>query len=316
VAAIVDQVLAGLAAIHAAGYVHGDVKTDNILVMRAEDGSDVVKIIDLGLACELGGRTQPRDEDRVISGTPHYLAPEVALGGAKTVASELYAVGVIVYELLTGTTPFTGAGIFEVLRKQVEDEVTPPSQRAPQLMLSLALERVVLRALNKEPRERYDSADAFRLALRAAAGESRDSLIARCAFSTTGATMKWTRPELPPARPRALGTNPAGRRDPLVIVEAVLDATRALLAEHRLSTARDELEAGLRIIEDDDAGYRLAWRLLLPLSAICDSLKDPCRARRVARLALDCAARAGSDVGRLRAKALIERFAGRSQLGA
>jgi serine/threonine protein kinase len=318
VGAIVDQLLAGLSAIHDAGYVHGDVKPDNVLVTRGSDGLDRVTIIDLGLACEHGRSPSATTEERVISGTPHYLAPELAQGAAKTVASELYAVGVVLYELLTGTTPFAGDGILEILRQQLDDEVMAPSQRAPQLNLSIALERVVLRALHKEPHERYASASEFRSALRAATQMTRDTPIACHAMSTTGPTLAWTRPDLPPARARAVGTSPPATRAigrvPLVIVEAALDATRAHLAAHRLATAREELEAALRLLDDDGVGDRDAWRLLLPLAAICDRLADPFRARRLARLALDCAARTGSSVGRRRAKALIERFAGRSRM--
>jgi serine/threonine-protein kinase len=316
VAEIVDQVLAGVAAIHHAGYLHGDIKTDNVLVERGESGAYGVKLIDLGLACEQGDLAPTFDDDHIISGTPHYLAPELALGGAKTVASEMYAVGVVLYELLTGTTPFTGGGILEILRQQIEDEVMPPSLRSPELKLSLALERVVLRALNKDPNNRFASATEFQCALRTATRGTRDELIACRELSTTGPTDEWTRPELPSRA--ALGTPPPiiAIRDPNPLVERALDATRVHLAAHRLSAARDELEAAVRLLQGDALGEREVWRLLLPLAAVCDSMRDPCRARRLARVALDGAARAGSDVGRHRAKALIERFAGRSRLRA
>lgn len=307
IAAVVDQILAGLAAIHAAGYVHGDIKTDNVVI---EDGGRV-KIIDLGLACEHSSEPRSVDEDRIISGTPQYLAPELAIGAAKSVASDLYAVGVILYELLTGTTPFAGGGLIEVLRKQVEEEVTPPSQRSPEVNLSLPLERVVLRALRKNPHERYVDAAEFRGALGVATKDSTDDVISSSVFAPIAPTVEWTRPEVP--RPRALGTRPPAmaHRDAHVIIEAALDATRVHLEGHRLGAARDEIEAALRMIEHDPKAERLAWRLLLPLAAITDGLRDPCRARRIARLALDSAARAGSSTGRFRAKALIERFAGR-----
>jgi serine/threonine protein kinase len=315
-AAIVDQVLAGLAAIHDAGYVHGDLKTSNILVARGARGADAVTIIDLGLAREQTAvTTSVICGERVVSGTPQYLAPEVVRGEAKTVASELYAVGAILYELLTGTPPFNGDTILEILRKQVEGEIMPPSLRSPALKLSLALERVVLRALHKDPRERYASAAELRAALRAAIAQSRDALIASRVFSTTGPTMQWTRPELPPL-PRVHGTEwrvvTTSARDPHVVVEAALDATRALVEAHRLGDARDKLETELRTLEQNLGGDRIAWRLLLPLAAICDSLREPTRARRTARVALDCAARAGSELGRRRAKALLERFGDRA----
>lgn len=203
VAAIVDQVLAGLAAIHDAGYAHGDLKTDNVLV----DGCDRVTIIDLGLASELGMPANDNGEERILSGTPYYLAPELMHGGAKTVASDLYAVGVILYELLTGTLPFSGGSTLEILRKHLEDEVVPPSLRAPELDLGIELERVVLRALAKNARDRYTTARELRAALRAAVRLTRDIPTASSARWSTAPTNELTRPELPP-RPRALGTKP------------------------------------------------------------------------------------------------------------
>ncbi|HSN25663.1 MAG TPA: protein kinase [Kofleriaceae bacterium] len=202
VAAIVDQILDGLAAIHAAGYAHGDIKTDNVLV----DGVDRVTIIDLGLACELDKPANDNEDERVLSGTPYYLAPELVLGGAKSIASDLYAVGVILYELLTGAVPFTGGSLLEVMRKHVEDDVVPPSLRAPELSLSPAFDRVVLRSLAKHPGDRYATADELRVALRAAARDTRDMpTVSRT--STSGPTSNWNRPD-PPARPHAVGTNP------------------------------------------------------------------------------------------------------------
>jgi len=300
-AAIVDQILAGLAAIHRAGYLHGDVKTDNVIVARSDDGSDVVKLVDLGLACERGGLAPTNDDGHVISGTPDYMAPELARGGTKTVASELYAVGVILYELLTGTTPFGGGTTLEILQKHVEDEVIPPSLRSPELDLSLELERVVLRTLDKDPAQRYATAEDFRSALRTAMLLTRDTPLATREHAAAAPTLEWTRPEISPSRLD---------RDPGLVVEAALAATQAHLRAHRLAAARDELEAAIRLIDGDASGERVLWRLLLALSAICDGLREPRRARRVARQALDSAARAGSEVGRRRAQALIERFAG------
>lgn len=209
VAAIVDQVLAGLSAIHAAGYAHGDVKTDNVLV----DSADRVTLIDLGLASALGRPSNDNDDERALSGTPFYFAPELVLGAGKTVASDLYAVGVILYELLTGTLPFTGSSTLEILRKHLEDEVVPPSARAPELGLSLAFERVVLRALAKAPADRYATASEMRIALRAAVRVTRDTPTASPAVWTSAPTSDCTRPALPP-RPRALGTKPPAERRP------------------------------------------------------------------------------------------------------
>ena len=315
VVAIVDQILAGLDAVHRAGYLHGDVKSDNILVAPSDHGTDIVKIIDFGLAHERGTNPPVIAGQRIFSGTPDYLAPEVVRGEAKTVASEVYGVGVILYELLTGATPFGGGPLDEILRRQVEDEVIPPSLRAPELRVSLSLERVVLRALAKQPEARYPDAEAFRAALLAATQPSMiDVPVVARPFSTSARTLDWTRPERPAAL--VVDTRPpvpaSYVREPLVIVQTALDVAGAHVAEHHLAAARCELEAALVLVEDAPVGDVGIWRLLLALAAVCDGLNEPRRARDAARMALDSAVRVHSEIGRHRAKALIERFAGRS----
>lgn len=159
---IVDQILAALEAAHAAGVVHADIKSDNFLVEELAS-CDRVVLIDFGLAridpCERAPGT--------IAGTPEYLAPEVVLGECPTIASDLYAVGMILYELVTGTTPFAGGGASEILTRQVEDVVVPMSLRRADASVPPALDQIVLRALAKDPAARFESADEMRRALRA-----------------------------------------------------------------------------------------------------------------------------------------------------
>jgi serine/threonine protein kinase len=297
VMAMFDQILAGLDAVHAAGYVHGDIKADNVLV----DGSDRVTIIDLGLACEPNVARAG-----VISGTPEYLAPEVVRGGAKTVASDIYAVGTVLYELLTGTTPFGGGSVDEVLRRQVSDDVVPPSQRAPDLRLPLALENVVLRALASRPEARFASVNELREAIAVAMRTNpTDIVVVPRTFSTT--TQTWTRVELP--RRLAAGTRPPGMSSHQNLVQAALDSARTHIAAHRLASARDDLQAALDLVDGEREYAGESWRLLLALASVTERLRDRPRARHLARFALDSASRASSDLGRQRAKALLERLA-------
>jgi eukaryotic-like serine/threonine-protein kinase len=162
---IVRQILHGLEAIHRAGFVHGDVKTDNVLVAERADGSCAVTLIDFGLACTEGSSAV---HDGLVSGTPEYMAPEVVSGGRATAAADIYGAGVILYELLAGVPPFTGTSSAEILRRQLRDDVTPPSLLDEESPIPPGLERIVLRALAKRPRDRYASARAFATALRAA----------------------------------------------------------------------------------------------------------------------------------------------------
>ena len=187
--AIASQMLAGLAAIHCAGLVHGDMKSDNVLV----DDKNRVTIIDFGLARPHSTRALGTI-DGMMSGTPEYMAPELVRGEPMTAASEVYAVGVIVYEMLTGQTPFGGGTLAEVLERHLNDDVVPPSLRVPQREIPIALEAIVLRALAKEPDSRPFDAAFFGTAVeRAIPNRTADRFArgSRPALSTTLPTRSW-----------------------------------------------------------------------------------------------------------------------------
>lgn len=160
--AIADQVLAAIAAAHDAGVVHADIKSDNFIVEEL-DGDDRAVLIDYGLARFAARGGVPE----TISGTPEYIAPEVVLGNAPNTSSDLYAAGIILYELLTGSTPFAGGAPLDILGRHVEDVVVPPSLRRPDGALSPALDQLVLRALDKDPARRFADAEQMRRALKA-----------------------------------------------------------------------------------------------------------------------------------------------------
>lgn len=163
-ASITGQILAALDAIHARGIVHGDIKSDNVLIETRDDGTDVAKLIDFGLAqVQLAPEAEPMNGN-VIAGTPDYMAPEVICGRGSSNVSDLYAVGVVLYEILTGRTPFGGGSATQILRRHLEDEVTPPSLRS-EWTIPPVFERIVMRAIEKDRRLRFPSASAFALAL-------------------------------------------------------------------------------------------------------------------------------------------------------
>ena len=193
--AIVQQILAGIGAMHAAGVVHGDVKSDNIMVETRDDGSEVVHLVDFGLAhvqFSPGDARIPAPDEELVSGTPEYMAPEVASGHGSTTASDLYAVGVILYELITGNTPFAGGTPSEIVQRHLSDRVVPPSLRCPEV--PVILERVVLRAHEKRPEHRFASAEQFSAALAVVAPLLADApgrVTAR--FSRETPTLDWSR---------------------------------------------------------------------------------------------------------------------------
>jgi eukaryotic-like serine/threonine-protein kinase len=167
--ALIRQVLEGARFAHRNGIVHRDLKPQNVIV--DEEGKAVVT--DFGIA--RAGVSEITQTGSVM-GTPHYLSPEQAQGFDVTSVSDLYSIGVILYEALTGRVPFEGESAVAVAMKQVSQTPQRPSSVNPRV--SPALDAVVMRALEKEPGQRFQSADAFIAALDAAMkdpGVSRDT---------------------------------------------------------------------------------------------------------------------------------------------
>jgi eukaryotic-like serine/threonine-protein kinase len=169
---IVRQVCSALQAAHHVGVIHRDVKPDNLFVLE-RDGRDFVKVLDFGvakLATPLGGDLPlTTTVEGTIVGTPAYMAPEQATGGSAEPRTDLYAVGVVLYELLAGHPPFQ-APAFGQLVAQV---LTAPPPQLPTHTLAgdripSAVGAVVRRALAKDPADRFDTLDALSTALEAA----------------------------------------------------------------------------------------------------------------------------------------------------
>ncbi len=157
---VLGQIADVLDHIHRAGIVHGDIKADNVLLIEEHDGPrrrEVVRVLDFGLAQRHG--TQ-RDQ---VDATPHYAAPERCQGGRATVATDIYALGVLGYELLAGMLPFDGT-VVEILMAHVHDEPTPVSEVRGE-PVDPAIDALIARAMAKDPAERHASAAAFRYEL-------------------------------------------------------------------------------------------------------------------------------------------------------
>ncbi len=167
--AITKQICVALEAAHSASIVHRDLKPGNVIVEQLDGSEDRARVLDFGMAKVLRG--DPTDslnlltEQNMVFGTPEYMAPEQARGDEVDGRCDVYAAGVILYEMLTGTTPFRAPTPVAVMTAHLSDPPPPPSQQAPALRLLPALEAVVLHALAKNPRQRYASARAFADAL-------------------------------------------------------------------------------------------------------------------------------------------------------
>ena len=150
------QILRAARFAHKRGIIHRDLKPHNVII----DGEGRAKVTDFGIA-KAGASDMTQTGS--IMGTAQYLSPEQAQGHAVSAPSDLYSVGIILYEMLTGRVPFEGESAVTIALKQVSEAPVPPSQRNPQV--PPALEAVVLRALEKDPARRFADADEFIAAL-------------------------------------------------------------------------------------------------------------------------------------------------------
>jgi serine/threonine-protein kinase len=237
---LVDQILTALRATHEAGIVHADVKSDNFLV-ETVDGKDHVTMIDFGLA-RLAGTPFALDNEHgetMVLGTPEYMAPEVVRGRPPIAASDLYGAGVILYELLTGNTPFTASTAGAIMRQHLQEVVVPPSLRQPDREIPPLVDRLVMKALDKRPEGRFPDARTFARALRECVRRSRAPSVP---------LPRPTRPDLAASASQAADGPPAGRlaqgSDCGASAHRVesLDALRPAIAEPRVLGAPPERE--------------------------------------------------------------------------
>lgn len=141
--------------IHSEGVVHRDLKPENIMI----DGQDRIKLIDFGIAGRSGARRLTFGKLSQVMGTPDYIAPEQIQGKRGDARTDVYALGVLLYEMLTGETPFPGSNPLLIMNNRLVKECVPPREIEPGI--TPGLQRVILRALARNPAGRYASAGEF-----------------------------------------------------------------------------------------------------------------------------------------------------------
>ena len=162
---IVDQILSGLETAHARDVVHRDLKPHNVMLVLGKEG-ETVQLLDFGIATVRRNENATKlTQTGAVMGTPAYMAPEQAMGEPVDARTDLYAVGTILYELLSGEPAHTGANYNQMLHAILVGEPVPLSRLRPGL--PPLLYEIVARAMARLPRDRYESAADFREALRA-----------------------------------------------------------------------------------------------------------------------------------------------------
>jgi eukaryotic-like serine/threonine-protein kinase len=166
---IAQQICRSLAEAHGLGLVHRDLKPSNVLLVDQEDEKDFVKVLDFGLVKDISGHQQDElTQKGLFMGSPKYTAPEQVMGADLTSRADIYSLGIVLYEMLTGKPPFDKKVNTATLMAHVNEAPSPLAER---VLVSPAMEALVMRCLEKNPDDRFTSMRDCLIALKAAAGE-------------------------------------------------------------------------------------------------------------------------------------------------
>jgi len=154
------EICEGLSYAHSMGIIHRDIKSENVILSdQIVDGFPVPKIADFGIATIKGEAPKVQKSEWALHGTPSYMSPEQAAGEEATEQSDIYSLGIIFYEMLTGSVPFKGQTLHQVIMQHISEPPKPVHEINPEVPIQVS--ELVHRAIEKKPQDRYPSADDF-----------------------------------------------------------------------------------------------------------------------------------------------------------
>ncbi len=233
---VVDQLTGAVRYMHARGIIHGDIKPENVYLAKVEGEPrrrNIVKLLDFGLSFRSGGAPEHK-----LGGTPPYLAPERLQGAPPAPGCDVYSLGALLYELLTGVPPYSGT-LAEVLDRSIAGPMPPPPSVRAAAQLEQRVDALVMRALERDPKKRHPTAEAFHFEL-------------RTVMSMTGLKVRQSkRPpvESPEARAAVAAALEAANRGDLDTVRRILNG-----AQQRLDTFSAMPALGDAELSPDDDG--------------------------------------------------------------
>ena len=161
------QVCAAIEHAHRQGAIHRDIKPGNIMLTRQGATVDYVKVVDFGIA-KMAEEAQRLTRMGEVWGSPIYMSPEQCMGAPVDARSDIYSLGIVMYESLTGKVPFLGRNYADTMTKQISDDPAPFAQIRPDLSIPASLEKIVMSAMAKQPENRYESLGLMRKDLESA----------------------------------------------------------------------------------------------------------------------------------------------------
>jgi len=223
-AEIARQAAEGLAVAHDMGIIHRDLKPENLMIAKTRDGADLVKIVDFGIAKAAGNEAQKVTKTGLVIGTPDYMSPEQLAGDPLDGRSDIYSLGIVAFNMLTGKLPFPSDSAQESMIMRLTDPPKTLAEMRPEVAWPLDVQAAIDKALSRDAGRRYQSAVEFGRDLSRAAQDMGDANPSAEARVARGDTVPATRVAINKPRKRQVFLLVGGGTAALLVVSAAIYA--------------------------------------------------------------------------------------------